>query len=67
MRFIKDIFTRHFSRIETSLGRWDIKYDTNIIDTKIDQANQDHCGCCEVEKDQKPENIEDKYFVPFMI
>lgn len=67
MRFIKDMVKRHFSKIETALGRWDIKYDSNIIDTKIDQANHDHCGCCEVKKERTQENLEDKYLVPFMI
>lgn len=28
------------------LGRWGIQYDPNIIRIKIDQANEDHCGCC---------------------
>ena len=30
------------------LGRWGIQYDKNIIDRKIIQANEDHCGCCVV-------------------
>ena len=28
------------------LGRWGIQYDKRIIDRKIVQANEDHCGCC---------------------
>ena len=28
------------------LGRWGIQYDERIIDRKIVQANEDHCGCC---------------------
>ena len=28
------------------LGRWGIQYDPKIIRFKIDQANEDHCGCC---------------------
>ena len=28
------------------LGRWGIQYDQRIIDRKIVQANEDHCGCC---------------------
>lgn len=28
------------------LGRWGIQYDPKIIRIKIDQANEDHCGCC---------------------
>ena len=29
-----------------ALGRWGIQYDKQIIDRKITQANEDHCGCC---------------------
>jgi len=28
------------------LGRWSIQYDPRIIDCKVFQANEDHCGCC---------------------
>ena len=28
------------------LGRWGIHYDPRIIDCKVFQANEDHCGCC---------------------
>ena len=31
-----------------ALGRWGIQYDKHIIDRKIIQANEDHCGCCVV-------------------
>jgi len=33
-----------------TLGRWGIQYDERIIDRKINQANEDHCGCCVVPK-----------------
>lgn len=32
------------------LGRWGIQYDPRIIDCKVFQANEDHCGCCGVPK-----------------
>jgi hypothetical protein len=30
------------------LGRWTINYNYNIQNWKIDNANTDHCGCCDV-------------------
>ncbi len=30
------------------LGRWAITYNYKIQNLKIDNANMDHCGCCEV-------------------
>ena len=38
-----------------ALGRWDIQYDERIIDRKIVQANEDHCGCCVAENPKKNE------------
>lgn len=46
--FIKGIVS-HASVSSASsvvLGRWGIQYDPKIIRIKIDQANEDHCGCC---------------------
>ena len=36
-----------------ALGRWGIQYDQRIIDRKIVQANEDHCGCCVVDDMEK--------------
>jgi hypothetical protein len=36
-----------------ALGRWGIQYDKQIIDRKIIQANEDHCGCCVVDERKK--------------
>jgi hypothetical protein len=36
-----------------ALGRWGIQYDKQIIDRKIIQANEDHCGCCVVSDGMK--------------
>ncbi len=35
------------------LGRWGIQYDQRIIDRKITQANEDHCGCCVADDSEK--------------
>ncbi len=35
-----------------TLGRWCIHYDEKIIARKIVQANEDHCGCCVVPKNE---------------
>ena len=55
------------------LGRWSIQYDNNIIHRKIDQANEDHCGCCVNEfvsgedidvNEENPKEKED-YLIPY--
>jgi len=30
----------------TKLGRWQLHYDPRVVNSKVDQANEDHCGCC---------------------
>ena len=50
LSFIKGIVSRasaaSASASSVVLGRWGIQYDPKIIRIKIDQANEDHCGCC---------------------
>lgn len=47
------LFTYSFNNNFHMLGRWIINYDQSIINTKIDQANEDHCGCCNMESSLK--------------
>jgi hypothetical protein len=32
---------------QISLGRWKITYEPKMIQSKVDWANVDHCGCCD--------------------
>jgi len=54
---LKSLFRSIIERVGASdrntavvLGRWGIQYDPRIIDCKVFQANEDHCGCCVVPK-----------------
>ena len=58
------------------LGRWGIQYDERIIDRKIVQANEDHCGCCVVDDSEKKKEREaavvryekrEEYLVPYVM
>lgn len=53
------------------LGRWGIHYDPRIIDCKVFQANEDHCGCCVTENPKKEsEAVNEKteeYLVPYVM
>jgi hypothetical protein len=47
LSFIKGFVSRTSASVSSVvLGRWGIQYDPKIIRIKIDQANEDHCGCC---------------------
>ena len=59
------------------LGRWGIHYDPKVIDCKVFQANEDHCGCCvdvAVEKGRS-EDLEkriryekgEEYLLPYIV
>jgi len=37
----------------TKLGRWQLHYDPKVVNSKVDQANEDHCGCCHVPPQEK--------------
>lgn len=61
------------------LGRWGIQYDPRIIDCKVFQANEDHCGCCAVpsevanmgtvtaENKMKVDEKGEEYLVPYVM
>lgn len=47
------------------LGRWKIDYNQSIIHHKIDQANEDHCGCCINEFNDKDDKEDEEYMIPY--
>lgn len=45
---IKDFLQTNFIQLEPpkSLGRWKINYCSKTMNSKVDLANEDHCGPC---------------------
>lgn len=62
------ISTAPTEQITTKLGRWKIDYNHQVIQRKVDQANEDHCGCCVNEFDNNGDVAEkkDKYFFYYL-
>jgi hypothetical protein len=62
------ISTAPTEQITTKLGRWKIDYSHQVIQRKVDQANEDHCGCCVNEFDDNDNVAEkkDKYFIYYL-
>lgn len=59
-----------------ALERWGIQYDERVIDRKINQANEDHCGCCVADDSEKKKEREaavvryekrEEYLVPYVM
>lgn len=55
----------------TKLGRWKIENNNKLVHCKIDQANEDHCGCCvnefktEVKVDDSIDKKNEEYLIPY--
>jgi hypothetical protein len=80
MNFIRRMMKPNGSQLPQlpQLGRWKLNYDPKIVHSKVDQANEDHCGCCHVpdkpksqEQAQPKEHCTQKlteseeYYVPY--
>jgi hypothetical protein len=48
--------------VRPTLGRWLVEKDVKKIHIKIDQANEDHCGCCNITLQDDEDN---EYYKPF--
>jgi len=49
MRLFKRLFSSLLIKHKNNnnmLGRWNIHYEEHIINKKVEQANEDHCGVC---------------------
>jgi len=62
MRILLRLFTSNLPVTVNQLGRWHIHYVPQIVNTKIDQANTDHCGVCHIE----PLAPNESYLEPFV-
>jgi hypothetical protein len=67
----------------TKLGRWHLHYDPKIVNFKVDQANEDHCGCChenennqtmkqdqmlrQTQKQMQKYSESEEYYIPYVI
>ena len=72
MQFLKRFYN---PCITNMLGRWSLHYDQVTVNIKIDQANEDHCGCCVVPtkmtilsppKLNKHDASNEEYIVPYV-
>ena len=63
MHTISEIITQINITNINNLGRWKIEDDIHKVNIKIDQSNQDHCGCCII--NEVKDN--DEYYKPFFL
>lgn len=55
-------------------GRWALHHDSPKQFRKVDQANEDHCGCCSTSFESNPSNpsnlsktVDDAYLLPYCV
>lgn len=49
------------------LGRWKLKYEEQQINKCVLWANQDNCGCCEIDLPKFDETLGDDYYLPYFL
>ena len=57
MNFIRRMLKPVANATATKLGRWQLHYDPKVVNSKVDQANEDHCGCCHEPSQMKKEQM----------
>ena len=46
-------------------GRWKLKYEEKQINRCVLWANEDNCGCCEIDLPNFIDNKSDEYYLPY--
>ncbi len=49
------------------LGRWKLKYEEQQINRCVLWANEDNCGCCEIDLPKFEDNMDDNYYLPYIM
>ena len=63
-QFLSSLFIR---RAPVFLGRWKLKYEDQQINQCVLWANEDNCGCCEIEPQLFNEDVSDDFYLPYII
>ena len=60
----KQLFSR---RAPVFLGRWKLKYEEQQVNRCVLWANEDNCGCCEIEPSIFNEDVSDDFYLPYIL
>ena len=61
------IYTIRNRQTPIILGRWKLKYEEQQINRCVLWANEDNCGCCQIDLPKFDENIDDDYYLPYIM
>ena len=54
-------------RAPVFLGRWKLKYEEQQINRCVLWANEDNCGCFQIESPVFNEDVSDEFYLPYII
>jgi hypothetical protein len=54
-------------RAPVFLGRWKLKYEEQQVNRCVLWANQDNCGCCDIETPPFNEDVSDDFYLPYIL
>lgn len=49
------------------LGRWKLKYEEQQINKCVLWANEDNCGCCDIDIPKFNNDFSDDYYLPYFL
>jgi hypothetical protein len=49
------------------LGRWKLKYEEQQVNRCVLWANEDNCGCCDIEMPPFNEDVSDDFYLPYIL
>ena len=66
IQLLRKIFFNRVIPKNIELGRWSLIYDPKVVHSKVDQANEDHCGCCQNIPIYSVIDDTDDYLLPYI-
>lgn len=61
------LYTIRTKQTPIFLGCWKLKYEEQQINRCVLWANEDNCGCCDIDLSKFDENLGDDYYLPYII
>jgi hypothetical protein len=61
------LYTIRARQIPIFLGRWKLKYEEQQINRCVLWANEDNCGCCNIDLPKFENDLDEDYYLPYII
>ena len=65
--FLTTLYALRARQTPIFLRRWRLKYEEQQINRCVLWANEDNCGCCDIDLPVFNENVGDDYYLPYFL